>query len=266
MGFPRQQYWNGFPFLSPGIEPKSPALVGIFFTTEPPGKPTPIFTLLLFWHHLTFFFLPLSFRNTKGSEQSENTKEKHKLKMLGFLQNESNTLLSIPFGPMTWVREIFATVHTSNHELVLFWFRKILAQNSLNKLMFQSLLTHLMGNKLLYDGFCIFVLYCLLCTEVSDVIDYKVEPWYDCGSREDKEANKEKRNKNMSHFLRPDVLTPYFESWKILLGSKTYLEKEYYNFKQMINVMWQISLLKQYFVIFIQYENKFNGFFCGHLY
>ena len=40
--------------------------------------------------------------------------------MLGFLQNESNTLLSIPFGPMTWVREIFATVHTSNHELVLF--------------------------------------------------------------------------------------------------------------------------------------------------
>ena len=58
-----------------------------------------------------------------------------------------------------------------------------------------------MDNKLLYDGYCIFVLYCLLCMEVSDVIDYKVEPWYDCDTREDKEANKEKRNKNMSHFL-----------------------------------------------------------------
>ena len=61
-------------------------------------------------------------------------------------------------------------------------------------------------------GFGIFVLYCLLCMEVSNVIVYKVEPRYDCGTREDKEANKENRNKNMSHFLRPDVLTPYFES------------------------------------------------------
>ena len=47
MGFPRQQYWSGFPFpppeylLDPGIEPLSlvsPALVGRFFTTVPPGK------------------------------------------------------------------------------------------------------------------------------------------------------------------------------------------------------------------------------------
>ena len=42
-GFPRQEYWNGLPFLSPGdlpnirIEPRSPALAGGFFTTEPPG-------------------------------------------------------------------------------------------------------------------------------------------------------------------------------------------------------------------------------------
>ena len=34
MGFPRQEYWNGLPFLSPGdlpnpgIEPVSPALAG----------------------------------------------------------------------------------------------------------------------------------------------------------------------------------------------------------------------------------------------
>ena len=45
MGFPRQEYWSGLPFPSagdlpdPGIEPVSPALIGRFFTTEPPGKP-----------------------------------------------------------------------------------------------------------------------------------------------------------------------------------------------------------------------------------
>ena len=44
MRFPRQEYWSGLPFPSPGdlphpgIEPKSPALAGRFFTTEPPGK------------------------------------------------------------------------------------------------------------------------------------------------------------------------------------------------------------------------------------
>ena len=45
MGFPRQEYWTGLPFLSlgdlpnPGIEPVSPAWAGGFFTTELPGKP-----------------------------------------------------------------------------------------------------------------------------------------------------------------------------------------------------------------------------------
>ena len=45
MGFPRQEYWNGLPFPSPGdlpepgIEPMSSALAGRFFTTELPGKP-----------------------------------------------------------------------------------------------------------------------------------------------------------------------------------------------------------------------------------
>ena len=42
MGFPRQEYWSGLPFpfpgdlLNSGIELASPALVGKFFTTEPP--------------------------------------------------------------------------------------------------------------------------------------------------------------------------------------------------------------------------------------
>ena len=45
MGFPRQKYLSGLPFPpprdlpNPGIEPMSPALVGEFFTTEPPRKP-----------------------------------------------------------------------------------------------------------------------------------------------------------------------------------------------------------------------------------
>ena len=44
MGFPRQEYWSGLPFLSPGdlpdpgikpLSPASPALAGGFLTTEP---------------------------------------------------------------------------------------------------------------------------------------------------------------------------------------------------------------------------------------
>ena len=48
--FPRQEYCSGFPFSSagylpgPGIEPASPALAGGFFTTEPPGKPSILFS------------------------------------------------------------------------------------------------------------------------------------------------------------------------------------------------------------------------------
>ena len=43
--FPRQEYWSGLPFPSPGhlpnpgMEPASPALAEGFFTAEPPGKP-----------------------------------------------------------------------------------------------------------------------------------------------------------------------------------------------------------------------------------
>ena len=46
MGFPRQEYWSGLPFLSPrdlpnpGIEPGSPALRPNSLPSEPPGKPT----------------------------------------------------------------------------------------------------------------------------------------------------------------------------------------------------------------------------------
>ena len=44
MGFPRQEYWNEVPYPPlgdlphPGIEPKSPALEGGYFTSGPPGN------------------------------------------------------------------------------------------------------------------------------------------------------------------------------------------------------------------------------------
>ena len=44
-GFPRQEYWSGLPFPSPGdlpdpgIEPKSLTLQADTLTSEPPGKP-----------------------------------------------------------------------------------------------------------------------------------------------------------------------------------------------------------------------------------
>ena len=44
MGFRRQEYWSGLPFLSlgdlpnPGIEPRSPALQADALPSEPPGK------------------------------------------------------------------------------------------------------------------------------------------------------------------------------------------------------------------------------------
>ena len=44
MGFFRQEYWSGLPFLSPGdlsdagIEPGSPALQADALPSEPPGK------------------------------------------------------------------------------------------------------------------------------------------------------------------------------------------------------------------------------------
>ena len=59
--FPRQQYYSGLPFPSPGdipdpgIKPVSPALTGKFFTTEPLGKPIDVLSYRLniyvhIWH------------------------------------------------------------------------------------------------------------------------------------------------------------------------------------------------------------------------
>ena len=53
MEFPRQEYWSGLPFPSPGnpldlgMEPGSPALQVDSLLTEPPGKPTNPLRLIL---------------------------------------------------------------------------------------------------------------------------------------------------------------------------------------------------------------------------
>ena len=62
MGFPRQDYWSGLPFSSPGdlpdlgIEPKSPALQVESLPSEPPGKPNPfsraVFSAFVTWYPL----------------------------------------------------------------------------------------------------------------------------------------------------------------------------------------------------------------------
>ena len=58
MEFPRQEYWSGLPFPSPGdvpnpgIKPSCLALAGEFFTSEPQGKP-PGTMLLFFFKKLT---------------------------------------------------------------------------------------------------------------------------------------------------------------------------------------------------------------------
>ena len=53
MGFPRQEYWSGLAFPSPGdvpdsgIELSSPALAGGFFTIEPPGNSHSVTDIIL---------------------------------------------------------------------------------------------------------------------------------------------------------------------------------------------------------------------------
>ena len=61
MGFSRQEYWSGLQcpppggLSDPGIEPRSPALEGEFFTIEPPGdtgfrsKTESLSKMVLFW-------------------------------------------------------------------------------------------------------------------------------------------------------------------------------------------------------------------------
>ena len=62
MGFSRQEYWSGLPFLPPGdlpdaeTEPVSPvslALASRYFTMEPPGKPV----IYMFMHVHVYVYI-----------------------------------------------------------------------------------------------------------------------------------------------------------------------------------------------------------------
>ena len=58
MGFSRQEYWSGLPYLSPGdlldpgIKPASLTLAGEFFTAEPPEKPALVVEETFCWSKL----------------------------------------------------------------------------------------------------------------------------------------------------------------------------------------------------------------------
>ena len=64
-GLPRQEYWSELPLPSPrdlldsGMKHTFPALVGIFFTSEPPRKPDFHITYESITEFLFFFFLSL---------------------------------------------------------------------------------------------------------------------------------------------------------------------------------------------------------------
>ena len=72
LGFPRQEYWSGLPFPSPGdlpdprMESTSPALAGRLFITESPAKPTSVLrnifftqTNIMIYIHFGFFMITL---------------------------------------------------------------------------------------------------------------------------------------------------------------------------------------------------------------
>ena len=83
MGFPKQEYWSGLPFPSPGdlpdpgIEPMSAALACRFFTTKPSGKPSSPHYKTPIYSHPPSQEVWLSKKKkkkfTKHTKKSENT-------------------------------------------------------------------------------------------------------------------------------------------------------------------------------------------------
>ena len=84
IGCPRQEHWNGLPFPTPGdlpdpeielVSPKSSALAGGFFTTEPPGIYIHIWivlgTLKYYIDFYYYYYLPQEKRKaTRNSRKS----------------------------------------------------------------------------------------------------------------------------------------------------------------------------------------------------
>ena len=86
-GFPRQEYWSGLPFPSPGnrpnsgIEPASPALPGEFFTTGSSGKPNT-------GEKGDLFFLTITLVAGLKMEEHMNYVNQFLLKAIKLFQNE----------------------------------------------------------------------------------------------------------------------------------------------------------------------------------
>ena len=122
MGFPRQEYWSGLPFLTredlphPGIKPESfasPALIGGFFTTVPHGKPH---VSLLFFQSLSHLRLFATLWTAACQASLSFTIFQTLLKLISF---ES----VMPFnhlvlcGPLLLLPSIYSSIRVSSHQV-----------------------------------------------------------------------------------------------------------------------------------------------------
>ena len=124
MGFPRQEYQSGLPFLTPedlphpGIEPKSfasPALIGGFFTTVPHGKPH---ISLLFFQSLSHVRLFATLWTAACQASLSFTIFQSLLKLISFesVMPFNHLILCCPLFPLL---SIFLNIRVFSNESVL---------------------------------------------------------------------------------------------------------------------------------------------------
>ena len=114
LGFPRQKYENGLSFsspgniLDPGVKPVSPALVGGFFTNEPPGE-------LTYWLGKMLIFV-----ETEGRGHGNFVYYLYKSVNLKLFQgkNKYNKFVSVfpalkcfPFSNSSWVMYLYRKIY-----------------------------------------------------------------------------------------------------------------------------------------------------------
>ena len=85
MGFPRQEYWSGLPFPTPGdlpnpgIKPRSPTLQADSILSESPGKPDLTIKMYKIYREVTHHKAVLTITIIKGTNSQEfETKEQSK--------------------------------------------------------------------------------------------------------------------------------------------------------------------------------------------
>ena len=111
-GFPREEYWGGFPrplpgdLPDPGIEPESPAspaVAGRFFITEPPGKP----------HNSHYFkrWLDLESGSLRRGLRLMRSQRVDATKRLNWTELKANEVVRVGPYPIRWGEETEG-VHT----------------------------------------------------------------------------------------------------------------------------------------------------------